>query len=125
MNTKEAIKAGFLMRCADEGLDLEQAEKRAESLLAGMEKSAFDPVAAGIGLVRTAAGLGVLGLAGSGALGMVGGHLLARAQRDPLGAEEVRSEAVEDTYQRLISQIRQDTKLRRMQALQKGPRRGI
>ena len=129
MTTKEAVKAGFLMRCADEGLTPAQAELRARKILDYVEKGASGPLSdtvnAATGLGRFGLGLGVLGLAGGTALGFGGGYGLGSMQSDPLGDKELQTEDMANTYARLAAKIRQDTELKKLLAEQKGPRRGI
>lgn len=122
MTTKEAIKVGFLARCADEGLDAAQAEQRAQALLDVIEKRAgalgdAGKIVGGAGKF----GLGglLLGIIGTMGLGYGGGRLIGSMQHDPLGPEEVAAESVGQNYDQLADKIRRDTALRRAQA-QKG-----
>jgi hypothetical protein len=117
MTPREGFKYGFLLRCAEEGLTAEEAEKRAAR---GLEKQAEDSllgkalgtvggdvysgvkgVATGIpGWVRDygpwALGLGALGVAGAGGLT---GHLLAKTQEGDIDPEEVQRQELIQAYQ--------------------------
>lgn len=119
---KKAFKAGFLLRCAEENLDLDHIEEK----IAALEKRAIDPLmglgeAAG-GAVNLASGLGRFALdAGSGLLfglpalgGAATGYTLAKL-RNGTSSEDIKHDDLRDTYLRLADEARRKNIIKRMQ----------
>jgi len=138
----EAFKVAFLMRCADEGLDIEQTHQRVKTALAKArtEKRALFGLGAG-GVAGGAAGgpagaaagaaaghwfekdptgmgkfLTLTGLALPVALGVTGGKLLADAKKDPLTVEEAKTDEELSEIQRLTDRARRLKQLRAAQS---------
>lgn len=124
-SVKSAFKAGFLLRCAEEGLDLDQMEQRLEKL----EKTASD--AATIGSVlgyplgalgNVASGLGRIGL-DVGTTALIGGPILAGGLmgygasklRPKPNPEDIKHDELRNEYLRLADQARRKTLIRNMQ----------
>jgi hypothetical protein len=127
-SVKQAFKAGFLLRCAEEGLNLDQMEERIAKLekQAGIGSSAGAilgwPVGVTAGLARLA-GKGIAGgvtmpLAGSMYAGGLGGWALANASKKPedvADPEDMKREDLRNEYLRLADEARRKTILRNMQ----------
>jgi hypothetical protein len=73
LNSKQAFKAGFLLRCAAEGLDTEQTQERVK--LAAEKTSGFPAVAAA--LARLGMWAPFLAAGAGGIAGHFGGRLLS------------------------------------------------
>ena len=69
LNSRQAFKAGFLLRCAAEGLDTDQTQARVKL---AEEKTALFPEVGNLAMW-----LPLLALGGGGLLGHFGGRLLA------------------------------------------------
>jgi hypothetical protein len=112
MTPKEGFKYGFLLRCAEEGLTIKEAEARAAR---GLEKQAEeglvgkvlgDLYSGGKNLITGTPGfiaehgpkilgVGALGAAGVGSLG---GYGLAKMQEGDVDPEEIQREELISTY---------------------------
>lgn len=82
MNAREAFKTGFLLRCAEQGLSMDQ--------IAGAIDLAIEKVAAeggGPGFMGYAKSLGGWGLAASAAGGAATGYLAAKATEPDVDPE--------------------------------------
>jgi hypothetical protein len=98
MTPREGFKFGFLLRCAEEGLSVDEAQARAAR---GLEKQAF-----GLSdLVKLPEAIGSLGgkvvLAGGLASALGGGlagHALAKMQDDEADPAEIRRQELIDAY---------------------------
>jgi hypothetical protein len=100
LSKREAFKVGFLLRCADEGLNEEQVNQRIEKLAF----SILSPTTAGILL---AAGIGLPLALGAGA-----GHVAAKAQEQPIDVDTVKKQELIAEYKRLTDLARQQKKLK-------------
>jgi len=122
----EAFKVAFLMRCADEGLDIEQTHQRVKTALAKArrEKRAFLGLGSLLGgtgqFLSGAAAWGkpllLTGLALPAAAGVMGGKLLADAKKDPLTVEEAKTDEELSEIQRLTDRARRLKQLRAAQS---------
>lgn len=115
MSPREAFQLGFLLRCAEAGLDVGQAEqlsKQAASKQAvhkhaahkQAEESVLNKVLSPAGLIAGAA-IGAPPLAGHFI-----GQALAKAQDLDIGITDVERQELIDEYTRLASQIRDKTR---------------
>jgi hypothetical protein len=85
MDAQQAFRFGFMLRCAEEGMDESQAEK-----LASLAKRA-DPLSTILSMGwEGAKSLPVLGLAGAAGVGGLTGMAIAKAQEKPVSVEDVR-----------------------------------
>lgn len=98
MTPRELFKAGFIARCADEGLTPEGTYKRAEAAVkvAGLAEIAESApiLAAGTGL------------AAAGGLGYLGGNMLASAQSNPDAVANQQQSELVSQYQILAERAR-------------------
>jgi len=104
MTPQQAFKLGFITRCLDEGLTVQQANDRAAFGLA-MEKSGgildgVKSLAGGLG------GLGILGLLGGAGAGMAGGAAVASAVDQPMDPEEAKMQELISTYRQHAEEAR-------------------
>lgn len=126
MTKKQAMKAGFLLRCAEEGLTLEQIENRVDELL---QKNAFwDTVGKGVGtalgvgtgLLTKALDLGAIGAVGAPVVvGGLGGYL-AYKLRDKPSLQRNMQEDLQNEYLTLADEAKRKAKLRKLQAEEPG-----
>ena len=113
MTPREGFKYGFLLRCAEEGLTVEQAEKRAAKALEKQANYDFlgnvmtsavggakDVIMAAPATAASWLGSGV-GLAGIGAAttGALGGYGLAKMQEGDIDPAEIQREELISAYQ--------------------------
>lgn len=116
LDTREAFKLGFLLRCAESGYGpdglagtvcaADSLLKRAEGIM-GPINSIFKPVA-NVGVNTAAATL--LGIpVGIGALG---GYMAHKATEKPIDEEDVKNTEVADEYQRLARIARMNARLK-------------
>lgn len=107
MTNVEAFQFGFLLKCAEDGLPPAQVVERIEKLAALKDwipstKTLWDQG-------KNLAQLGVVGAAAPALAGALGGgalgYGLARAQDEPLTAEEARKEELIAEYKRAIQEI--------------------
>jgi hypothetical protein len=98
MTPQEGFKFGFLLRCAEEGLSLDETQQRAVAVL---EKrgGALDLAAQAPGALWSLGTkglmLGGLGIAGAGGLG---GYALAKMREGDVDPAEIRRQELIDTY---------------------------
>lgn len=117
MSPREAFQLGFLLRCAEAGLDVGQAEqlsKQAASKQAvhkQAEESVLSKVLSPVGLA-TGAAVGAPLLAGHFI-----GQALAKAQDLDVGIGDVERQELIDEYTRLASQIRAKTRRKRRETV--------
>jgi hypothetical protein len=120
----EAFKVAFLMRCADEGLSIEQTHQRVKTALAKArsEKRAFiGSTLSGIGdlaggLAQWGKPLMLTGLALPVAAGVMGGKILADAKKDPMTVDEAKTDEELSEIQRLTDRARRLKQLRAAQS---------
>ena len=82
LTPREAFKFGFMLKCAEAGLD----NDRIEHLVDGILKQGLLGGAAN--LVKSLMSLGGLGLAGGAGLGAVGGYLAAKGTEPSVDPDE-------------------------------------
>lgn len=124
MSPTEAFKVAFLMRCADEGLTIEQTHQRVKTALARVrsEKRAFiGSTLGGAGqFMSGAAALGkpllLTGLALPAMAGIMGGKLLADAKKDSMTVDEAKTDEELSEIQRLTDRARRLKQLRAAQS---------
>lgn len=118
MDAKQSFKAGFLLRCAEEGLDRDQIIARIHQV-----KQAFDMGTIPRLSLGTAIGAGVLGGAAiGGAAGLVGrDDILARKR--PANLQSLQQAELAATYLQQANEIRRQKQLieRRQQRLESTP----
>ena len=125
MTPREAFKAGFLLRCAEEGLDEAQTMKRAEAGLAGLAKQALGP-GVGVGTVLDiltkapgalmgAGQMAALPFAIGGTAGLVGGglagHYAAKAMDPGYDHDDLKRQELIEAYNQSADDVtaRQDS----------------
>jgi hypothetical protein len=128
MTTREAFKFGFLLRCAQEGLTLDQTEQRINDIL---EKKAawVGPALANLGgrIFSTGGTIAssvlpfllqsglVLGIGGPALAGMGGGYLAAKLRSGNVSEiEEAKTNEILAEYQRLTDQARRQSESKRI-----------
>lgn len=90
LTPREAFKVGFMLRCANEGLDPENTQQRIKEVSTHLEKQALFEGLGQIGSKLTNVGLG-LGIGVPVGLGALGGYMLHRAREADVDAEDVRT----------------------------------
>jgi len=137
LSPSEAFKFGFLLRCADEGLDPAETSGRiklAAEFLRNIKETDFEKaatiggIATGIGkgiggLASLAKNLGIVGLLGSGAVGLGGGYLAGRLTDKEVDPDEIKQQELIAAYQQEADRIRRAAKLRAYRNQQSSPRR--
>lgn len=115
MTPKQAVKVGFLLKCADAGLTAEEAHT--------LVKKALDTGLSGLlsGAGKTLGGLsGAALLLGVGAplgIGAGAGYLLAKSREDPTwDIEKAKMEELEEEYRRLAAEAQSNARRRRLAA---------
>ncbi len=120
--TKQAFKAGLLLRCAESGMTMDQLEQHVDSLL---KKSADLASALGYltgkatnlggSLVSGAAQLGTAGLIGAPVLGGgLAGYLLGSRGSKP-DIEGIKTDNMRQEYLRMAAEAKKRTEIKRMQ----------
>ena len=133
MTAQEQFRAGFLMRCAEDGCtmdDVRQRVKMANPLLVGAG------IAGGQGLVNAFSGaknilydymkspayVAALGLTGATVLGGAAGHTLGKVQSQDADPEEMKKQELLQAYKTQASRIKQLASLRESQPKIRSPR---
>lgn len=146
MTPRQAFKVAFLMRCADEGLTSEQIHQRVKTALSTMEKKALldnvpwgGAIGAWLGNKHVGGTAGTLGGAAVGdavskdpvgvargafllplglaaGTGIIGGKLLAEAQKDPLTVDEAQTDEELAELERLTDRSRRMKQLQTQQS---------
>lgn len=115
MNSQDAYKIGFLLRCAEEGLTPEQTEQRiktasmAKTAVLGLE-AAGNMVgktvsAAGKGLLSALRTAGWLTVVAPPVAGMAGGYMLAKSKNDTFDIEEAKKDEELAEYYRAMDML--------------------
>jgi hypothetical protein len=90
LTPSEAFQIGFLLRCADEGLDAVGVRTRVEKAASLIEKRALSLTEGALGLggqgLNTALGLGIAAPIG---LGVLGGYLAHKGTEDNVNEEDI------------------------------------
>lgn len=122
MSPTQAFKVAFLMRCADEGLTIEQTHRRVKTALARVrEKRAFfGSMLGGAGQFMSGAAavgkpLALLGLGLPVLGGIAGGKMLADMKKDPFTVEEAKTDEQLSEIERLTDRARRLKQLRAAQ----------
>lgn len=126
MTPQEQFRLGFLMRCAEEGCTPEEIQERvklANEHLSGGVKTANSSVLGPLWSAAKTLGYmpihaSALGIAGSAALGGIGGYGLAKFQNADVDPEEAKQ-------QELIAALKLQAELARRRASQRQYRRPI
>ena len=111
LTEEQQFKVGFLQRCAEEGLSIEETKQRVkEALYVMREKKAFFPeLASAAGVASIAAP--IIAGAGTGYLAAKGFH---SDNHDVV--EEAKQDEVAGEYERLAEEARRRTRLRQLQS---------
>ena len=110
LNDREAFKAGFLKRCADEGLSREETISLAKQANEQVTKQAYGPLLDAIkGVAGTAYGVGLpIAAFGPAALGVGGAYAYAKAtDSDDTDVESVRKQELAELYRSHAKKIRE------------------
>lgn len=129
LSAREAFKVGFLAKCAEDGLTVDQIRARVKAAYdagsEGLQKGAdsFSPGKFMAGLGSGAAYYGGLGLlAAPLAAGALGGYGLARLNdADDTDVDDVKRQELIDEYRRQSHRLRMESALREQLPI---PRRG-
>lgn len=118
MTEKEAFKIGFLLKCAEEGLAVEQVESRIQQRASSIKKEAV------FGGIANLAGRG-LSLAGTAVdkafwpamlapplLGIAGAYGLSKAKDDTYDVDEAKKREEIAAYRRAIDQLKRSRRKR-------------
>lgn len=92
MTNREAFRFGFLLRCAEEGLNPDQTQQRVKQAFYGAAKDLGSTLWGGL---KTMGGLGIAGGVGVGA---AGGYLAAKATEPDADPEEAKLQELVATY---------------------------
>lgn len=108
LTPSQMFKAGFLLRCADEGLSEAETAGRmqaAHQLTLQCEKQGlFEGAATALtGLIKN---LGLLGIVAGGLAGGAGGYAVGSAMADPAQPEDVKRQELIAAYQQHADRIR-------------------
>lgn len=120
LTPREAFKIGFMLRCAEEGLDPAQVQDRIQKAAAVLlEKQALlgglissDDVRSGLG------GLANLGIGAAMTvpigIGLLGGYLANRAREADVDEEDVRNRELIDELRHWTRRARERAKVKRL-----------
>jgi len=117
MSPQEGFKIGFLLACADRGLDAEEAHGLVKRAFAGLDSvldlpgralSALGPTAAQTAIL---AGVGLPIAAGAGT-----GWAAAKLTDDDSNVEEAKTDEVLAEYQRLTDQARRQAAVKQLKS---------
>jgi hypothetical protein len=123
MTEKDAFKAGFLARCAEEGLTGAELSARINVAADVMTKRAFNPMALlpndpmallpnfsqALGATKMLAGAGLLG---AGVAGGLAGHVAGTLNQPDLDEEDIKARELAAAYKALAAKARTNRKLR-------------
>jgi hypothetical protein len=113
MTDAQAYKFGFLYRCAEEGLTVEETRARIKQAVAFVKQA--NPLQTAWNALTT---LGTAGVAGTAALsagaGALGGLSLAKLREPDVNPEEIRAQEEISAYNMYTSQIKQRNALRQL-----------
>lgn len=118
---KQAFKAGFLLRCAEEGLNLDRMEERIGKLekeagfSSGLGSVLGWPFGLIAGLPRAAANLGMRSFLPGMYAGGLAGWAAAKSKKSGPDPEFMKHEDLRNEYLRLADEARRKTILRNMQ----------
>jgi len=127
LSPREAFKFGFLLRCADEGLDEAETQQRIKlaSLFIdnvqdpGIHKQAMGTLGK---LLGGSAKLGLLGMAAGGGLGLAGGYMAGKLTDKEVDPDDIKQQELIAAYQQEADKIRRNAKLRMYRNQQKSTR---
>lgn len=114
MNTREAFKFGFLLRCAEEGLTVDQISDRTEKLASAMKTADVWNWLKSFGLgaakaipwtIGAALKGGALAAGGGALLGAGSGYALSKALDDTVDTTEARDEELIAEYHRALQDL--------------------
>lgn len=115
MTEKDAFKAGFLARCADEGLTGAELGARLSAAADWPKQAALNPLeylpnfSQALGATKM---LGVAGLLGAGAAGGLAGHVAGTLNQPDLDEEDIKARELAAAYKALAAKARTNRKLR-------------
>lgn len=120
LTTQEAFKVGFLLKCAEEGLEPHQMLELVQQIRAGITKEAFlsgaldKAVDAAGGVAKSVASYGIpMALAAPPALGALGGYALSKATDvDDTDVAAIKNQEVVDEYKRQADKLRRQKAIR-------------
>ncbi len=111
-DAKQAFKYGFLMKCAEEGLSIDEIQAKIDSAIADMEKKALIGDAIGKGLDIG----GTLLLGGPALLGGLTGYSLAKSRNNAVpDVNKLKREELKAEYLRLADQAQRRRMIQSMQ----------
>lgn len=124
LTPRDAFKVGFLRRCIEDGLSIEQAHERVKvalDKLALFGELAKGVTEAGGKLLDTGINWGVpLALAGPPVLGGVAGYGLSKATDiDDVSVDEIKKREIIDELKRQTDRLHQDKRIRDYRAQRK------
>lgn len=110
MTEQDAFKAGFLSRCAEEGLTGESLRDRIDSAENLMKAAAGEsPFSAALSGTKMLAVAPLLAAAGAGGLA---GHVAGTLNQPDLDEEDIKARELAATYKALAARARTNRKLR-------------
>lgn len=127
MTPQENFRLGFLLRCAEEGCTPEEIQERVKTASATLRRNSVKQAAGSTAdstwsLAKTLASLplhaSALGIAGSAALGGIGGYGLAKLQNSDVDPEEAKQ-------QELVAAYKLQAEMARRRASQRQYRRPV
>lgn len=119
LTPRQQFKFGFLLRCADEGLDSVETKGRIKLAEGLLEKQAINPFRAAVDAAKNI-GWGGLALAGAGGLGA--GYGLGKLTSDNVDPEEVKKQELIAAYKQQVDRIRRNSKTRSYRGQSGAPR---
>lgn len=115
LDARQSFKAGFLLRCAQEGLTHEETRQRVKE---AAEKLASDWLPSVGGALQTAIGVPVALGAG---LGAVGGYGLAKMREEDIDPEEAKTQELIAALKFYTENARRSTKRMGLRQPQRAP----
>lgn len=122
MTNEEAYKIGFLLRCAEEGLQPDQINQRIKQ--AALQKTAQGKLLSWLGggankvlggLLGAIMSTGKYGLiAGPPLAGAAGGYMLAKGRDDDFDPEEAKKRELIEEYHRALDQFNRSRRVQKL-----------
>lgn len=130
LSDKQKFKAGFLLKCAEEGLTIKETHIKVKQLIA-MHKQAFNPldlITKPVGLIGNLAGniiktlpsaastAATIGLAAPVGVGLAGGYGLAKMTNpDKHVIDDLKQDEVVGEYERLAEEAKRRSRIKKLQ----------
>lgn len=132
LNAEQAFKVGFLMKCAEAGLTIEETRERVKEAILHVKrtiKTALDPIGGAIGLGTDALGWGakqipsLMSLGGAAAIGLPiaagagTGYLAAKLNSGNGGdmVDDAKQDEIVGEYERLAEEARRRARIKQIQ----------